>query len=96
VRYLIAPELAPRALERVAVDILIVNMYVWGLYAELLRCIEENPDDFAAALQGLGSLLMFTEWPGRTLNVSILLLSHLFFCGKDACVSGASGCSARL
>jgi hypothetical protein len=32
VRYLIAPELAPRALERVAVDILIVNMYVWGLY----------------------------------------------------------------
>ena len=74
-RYLIAPELAPRALERVAVDILIVNMFVWGLYAELLRCIEENPDDFAAALQGLGSLLMFTECPGRTLNVSILLLS---------------------
>jgi hypothetical protein len=97
---LIAPELAPRALERVAVDILIVNMYVWGLFAELLRCIEENPDDFAAALQGLlqglGSLLMFTECPGRTLNVSILLLSHLFFCGKDACVSGASGCSASL
>ena len=79
-RYLIAPELAPRALERVAVDILVVNMYVWGLYAELLRCIEENPDDFAAALQGLlqglGSLLMFTECPGRTLNVSILLLSN--------------------
>lgn len=32
----------------------------------------------------LGSLLMFTEWPGRTQNVgsvSILLLSHLIFCG---------------
>jgi hypothetical protein len=50
-------------------------------YTELLRCIKENPDDFAAALQGLGSLLMFTEWPGRTQNVSILLLSHLIFCG---------------
>jgi hypothetical protein len=30
VRYLIAPELAPRALERVAVDILIVNMFMCG------------------------------------------------------------------
>jgi hypothetical protein len=96
VRYLIAPELAPRALERVAVDILIVNMYVWGLYAELLRCIEENPDDFAAALQGLGVPPDVHRMARTHPECEHLATLQLIFCGKDACVSGASGCSARL
>ena len=69
-------------------------------YTKLLRCIEENPDDFAAALQGLGVPpdvhRMAPTHPKCEHLMSILLLSHLIFCGKDTCVSGASGCSARL
>jgi hypothetical protein len=65
-------------------------------YTKLLRCIEENPDDFAAAFQGLGVPPDVHKMARTHPECEHLLLSHLIFCGKDTCVSGTSGCSARL